>query len=322
MAIIISVLACMACAAAGYFAASLGSEPEGVEPSTLPPTAFVAPPEAFHVSPCIQNGAVYRDELSVCLLVQAGGKRLVFGTPLHTNWRAIGPLDAVFMMDGHPLSSGGLMGLRYESWFDRRDSELLLVSGELTLDWVQQLDDALIVPDALSQVGSRNQLDSRRSGFAVRPVLTNASLMSVFNTGDLRVFASSQLADTGDQLMSYRVVYEDSVLDIYSCESSRTLMGGEAATAIFVPVFDQVQLTRHQRFADQNRLYARQMEIRMAGLNCPSMTEAKDMAQRAAASQLLTQGMTGERAERLFRDGGVSWSPLTIEGVEVDLAAQ
>ena len=281
-------------------------------------TPFMADPTAFSLSAC-------NDQMRAtapCLLLQAGGKRLVFGTPLHTDWRGIGPLDAVLLFDGDPVSSAGVLGLRYETWLDGRPDRLLMVSGELFLDTMQAVDDALLVPDALIQMDAERRLDSRRAGFAVRPVPAQARQFSVFNTGDLQVFARSGFNDRGDQILSYRVRYEDQIVDLYSCEGQNEPFQDVSAHAIFIPAIDREELSQMQRRAAGEGLLARQREIRNAGLNCPSLTQARDFAQAQNAHRLVTLGSGHPDVTPNFAASEVDWHALEDGATEFERSVQ
>lgn len=246
----------------------------------------MAPPANFQIESC--SGAAARSvssALTPCVLLQAGGKRLVFGAPLTQNWQAIGPLDGVFLFDGHPLSSGGLAGLRYETWFDGRNSPLLLVSGELALETVQATDQALLVPDALAEV-ERPELDSRRAGFAVKPVPVSHQDMLVFNTGDLQVFASTDLSAEGDQLIAYRVDYAGVRLEMASCEG-RGLSFPGAPDVLLIPSADREDLTRLRDEAVSKQQSARLFEIRKIGQACPTPAQAQEIASQRGVKRLV-----------------------------------
>ncbi len=273
---------------------------------TLVPSPFIAEPWSFTVSSCAANPGVN----APCVLVQAGGKRLVFGAPLHNDWRGIGPLDAIFLLDGKPESSAGVMGLRYETWVSGRPFRQALVTGELYLETLQALDEAMLIPDALVQMDSANTLDSRQAGFSVRPVPATAERFSVFNTGDLQVLAHSRLNDRGDQIISYRVTYEGQALDIYSCEGMDAPISGLSPDGVFVPVVDRVQLSEMRRYAEREDLIARRREILAAGLNCPSLTDARDYADEQGVSTLVTIGVADPDVRPNFQSAGISWRPV------------
>lgn len=281
---------------------------------TLVPSPFTAEPWSFMVSSCADNPSA----IAPCVLVQAGGKRLVFGAPLHNDWRGIGPLDAIFLMDGKPESSAGVMGLRYETWVSGRPYRQALVTGELYLETLQALDEAMLIPDALVQMDSANTLDSRQAGFSVRPVPSAAERFSVFNTGDLQVLAHSRLNDRGDQIIAYRVTYEGQALDVYSCEGMDAPISGLSPDGVFVPVVDRVQLSEMRRYAEREDLVARRREILSAGLNCPSLTEARDYAQERSASALITVGVANPDVRPNFQSAGLSWQPVDVEPALLD----
>tara|TARA_B100000678_G_scaffold14471_1_gene11457 strand:- start:30491 stop:31480 length:990 start_codon:yes stop_codon:yes gene_type:complete len=251
------------------------------------PVPSAAEPMAFQVESCQTEITYSLAGLAPCLLVQAGGKRLIFGTPIFANWRGIGPLDAVFLFDGHPVSSGGHTSLRYETWLDGRRAPQLLVGGELSLETLSSLDDALLLSDALIET-EEPQLDSRMAGFAVKPVPSMRREVLVFNTGDLQVFASSTLTPTGDQSLAYRVVYDGRKLDLYTCHSSNLVFDGPA-DASFLPVMNQSALTRLRERAVQSRLQARLGEITKVARTCPTLREAQQLLE-AQGGVLLTVG--------------------------------
>ena len=68
------------------------------------PFEFLQPysvrPEQFAVFPCTRRTG-FDDMYAACVLVIAGGKRLVFGAPLGQDWRGIGRVDGVFLPNGH-----------------------------------------------------------------------------------------------------------------------------------------------------------------------------------------------------------------------------
>lgn len=274
----------------------------------------VAPPANFQIEACgdgVPGSAL--SALTPCVLLQAGGKRLVFGAPLNQDWQAIGPLDGVFLFDGHPLSSGGLAGLRYETWFDGRNSPLLLVSGELALETVQATDQALLVPDALAEV-ERPQLDSRRAGFAVKPVPVSQRDMLVFNTGDLQVFASTDLNAQGDQIIAYRVDYAGVRLEMASCEG-RTLSFPGTPDVLVIPAADREDLTRLRAEAVSRQQSARLFEIRKTGQSCPTPAQAQELSVQRGVERLVL--MAGEIESE--SDGAVaslSDGPVTLYAPE------
>ena len=272
---------------AGYLVFSRTQTPTEppVQLSDVQSVPFANPSE-FRIEPC--PNADMRSPLSAltpCILLQAGGKRLVFGAPLHQDWRAIGQLDGVFLFDGHPQSSGGLAGLRYETWFNGRKDPLLLITGELFLETVQASDDALLVPDALAQV-ERPQLDARQAGFVVKPIPTTRKDMLVFNTGDLQVFANADLNPSGDQMMSYRVDYVGVRLDLASCESRQIRFGG-TSDALVIPMADREWLTDLRNRLDSKTQPARLQEIAKVGRDCPTPGQAIEMIENQETAELI-----------------------------------
>ena len=244
---------------------------------------------------------------SPCLLVLAGGKRLVFGAPLHQDWRGIGQLDAAFLFEGRPESSGGVMGLRYETWTDGRTSPLLLISGELTMDMLSDLDAALLVPDALMQVDRPDRLDARQAGFRPKPVPADNAERLVFDTGDLKVFATSVINGSGDQIMTYMVVYMDRHVELMTCGSAP--YEGRISETRIQPLIDQSAITVMLRDAIRDHLEARVAELTRAGKTCHSLTDAIATAHEGGVTELvfLLSGEDGPglqgRVEGLNRQG-------------------
>ena len=263
---------------------TLSSPDKASEPETASvPVPFMADPTDFHVSLC---DASHMDPLTPCLLVQAGGKRLVFGAPLDMDWTAIGPLDGVFLLDGAPASSLGLMGLRYETWFAGRRSPLRLVAGELMLDTVEALDDALLVPDAQSQIERPTALDSRIAGFVMRPVPPGRAGLDVFNTGDLIVTATSSLNEDGDQQVGYLLQYGGGSLMIRGCGASLEPLTG-VPDVLLTPAVSQIRLTERLRDAVQARQEARAFEIRKTGRICSSPAQIREFAGQYGIDRLV-----------------------------------
>ncbi|MAK62517.1 MAG: hypothetical protein CMK09_16225 [Ponticaulis sp.] len=256
------------------------------------PAPSIAAPERFQIETCQTKEHDALSVASPCLLIQAGGKRLLFGAPLSVDWTAIGPLDAVFLFDGTPASSGGLIGLRYETWFDGRKRPLLLVSGALYLETVRALDEALYLPDAISQVEYPNRLDSRQAGFAEKPVPGAERDVLVFNTGDVQVFANAGTNRTGDEILSFRMDYAGKRLDIFSCDSRALLFEGPA-DAVYLPAMDRARLTDMRNTATEQRLTARLMDIEKLGRSCPSPRQASEFVLRTGASDWIAPADIG-----------------------------
>ncbi|MAP93603.1 MAG: hypothetical protein CMK07_01515 [Ponticaulis sp.] len=270
----------------GYFAAQSRPETEVAAVPVSVPQPSIADPSTLQIEACGDIQLDWRRALAPCLLVQAGGKRLVFGAPLEADWTGIGALDAVFLFDGRPVTSGGLLGLRYETWFEGRPGPQLLISGELSLDTLRALDDALLVPDALSQVEYPLRLDTRRAGFAVKPIPATRQNVMVFDTGDLKVFANSGLTDAGDQILAYRLVYGEETLHLYSCDS-RLQRFDDEPSAVILPFVDKSELSSLLRIATREKLEARQFEISRLGRACPSLRQAIDFAEQSGAGALI-----------------------------------
>ena len=268
-------------AGVSFTSSSLESTPETDTVSI--PMPFMADPTDFHVSFCDPARIA---PLTPCLLVQAGGKRLVFGAPLDMDWTAIGPLDGVFLLDGAPASSLGLLGLRYETWFAGRRAPLKLVAGELMMDTVEALDAALLVPDAQSQIERPTALDSRIAGFAMRPVPPGRAGLDVFNTGDLIVTATSSFNEDGDQQVGYLLQYGGRSLLIRGCGASLEPLTGVPDTLI-TPAVSQIRLTESLRAAVQARQEARASEIRKTGRTCSSPAQIRDFAEQYGLEQIV-----------------------------------
>ena len=249
----------------------------------LPVYPLEADPADFRVFPCTRRTEI-EDVFAPCLLVSAGGKRLVFGAPVSQDWRGIGYVDAVLLMNGHPMASGGLIGLRAETWLDGRDGPLLVVAGDVQIESLQAQDTAQSASDAILQVENPLELEFRNAGLRAKPVPVNSVDFKVFDTGDLQVFASSQLTGSGDQLISYRVVYAGESAGIIPCGVADA---PKALTALIVMTIENSTLTDRIRKARNARLNAQIAEARRIGTQCPSLQRGADIATTSGATKLI-----------------------------------
>ena len=279
------------------------------------PRAVTAEANAFRLVPCSPVSMPHQ-VLNPCLLVLAGGKRVLFGAPMDQDWRGIGPLDGVFLFDGRPESSGGLLGLRYETWSDGRNAPLLLVTGELMVDTVQALDDALIVPDALLQLERPADLDARHAGFSPKPIPPDKRERLVFDTGDLKVFASGAVSTSGDQVITYRVGYRGRSVELLTCGGvSHTNASPDARVQ---PVVEQERLTVLLRKAMREKLYARVADLRRAGRVCSGLIEASMTAHADGIDNLIL--LYGGKSSSVLHasESETKRSVLTSDGIEFE----
>ena len=242
-------------------------------------TPHSAAPEDFAVFPCTPISE-FDDPYAPCLLVIAGGKRLTFGAPIYQNWRGIGQIDAAFLMYGHPVSSGGVSGLRLETWRNGRKARLLIIAGDLQAEAIQALDDLNAGADALIAIESGDQTGFREAGLRVKPVPVSARGFKVFDTGDLTVMSYSTINEAGDQVIAYRINYGQASAMVYPC-GAETDIG--SVDYLILPTAEKPGLVSRQREqADKGQL-ADVQDLHRIGRTCPSVLEAADMGQAAQA---------------------------------------
>ena len=159
-------------------------------------------PADFAVKPCGRN------ETAPCLLVLAGGKRLLFGAPAGVGNEIprddLARLDGLFLFSLRPEEVEGLDEVRNLSWQAGRLQTLDVTGPTGTSGLIDGLNRAYEVSDALIFVED----GAPAGGFDA--ALLDAGLevtrqVQVFDTGDLNVEA---VAGHNDRV-SYRIVYRD-----------------------------------------------------------------------------------------------------------------
>lgn len=244
---------------------------------------ITARPDSVSVFPCT-SATRFENPYAPCLLIIAGGKRLVFGAPDGQSWQSIGFVDAAFLYNGHPVSSGGLMGLRHQTWRDGRDQPLLVVAGDLQVDALTLLDDAQASADALLKVEHSNRLDFRNAGVTIKPVPIQSGTFRVFDTGDLKVFASSSVSNTGDQIIVYDILYSGKRIRFLPCDGA---LPAEPADIVIRPTAETASLTELIRGANRDRRYADLVDLQRLARTCPTLRDAIDEAAEIGASKLI-----------------------------------
>jgi len=159
-------------------------------------------PADFAMRPCSQN------EATPCVLVLAGGKRLLFGAPAGVGnvigREELARLDGLFLFSLRPEEVEGLDEVRNLSWQAGRPENLGVIGPEGTSGLIDGLNRAYEVSDALIFVED----GAPAGGFDAAMLQTDAEVtrqIAVFDTGDLKVEA---MAGPNDRV-SYRVVYRD-----------------------------------------------------------------------------------------------------------------
>ncbi|WP_018149546.1 hypothetical protein [Henriciella marina] len=174
----------------------------------------MAPPEApveinppvrpadFAVKPCGRN------ETAPCLLVLAGGKRLLFGAPAGVGNEIprdeLAKLDGLFLFSLRPEEVEGLDEVRNLSWQAGRPQTLDVTGPTGTSGLIDGLNRAYEVSDALIFVED----GAPAGGFDAALLDTALEVtrqVQVFDTGDLTVEAVAGMNDR----VSYRIVYRD-----------------------------------------------------------------------------------------------------------------
>ena len=189
--------------AAGFLLAACDARVN--EPDTALVTASAEPQVQaadFALIPCSDTAS------EPCVLVRAGGKRLLFGAPAGISARLeaddLAALDAAFLFSLHPADVEGLDEVRNRGWRAGR-LEALPVSGpEGTDNLVEGLNLAFEQADALSFVE-----DGAPAGGFDAALLSLATLIEadslVFDSGDLKVRAAAGPVSS----VTYRIGYRD-----------------------------------------------------------------------------------------------------------------
>lgn len=238
------------------------------------PFEFLQPysvrPEQFAVFPCTRRTG-FDDMYAACVLVIAGGKRLVFGAPLGQDWRGIGRVDGVFLPNGHPVSIGSLTGLRHRTWWAGRTSGLLVVGGELLIDEIKILEEGQNRADALASLEFDDPIDFLDAQLRPKPVPSLASRFKVFDSGDLQVYASSRTSTAGDQHLSYEIRYGGQALYYEPCGGPPLKVEGGV---FMTPTADKSSLVRYQRLAAETQQFDLVRDLQRNGEHCLSSAEA------------------------------------------------
>lgn len=193
-------------------------------PSSQGAAAMQVGPQDFAVSRC---GAV--EEGARCLIVQAGGKKLLFGAPEGAmesllDISAFEP-DAVFVTSLDPAALEGVARLRNESWRRGRTSPLILVGPDGLATFAQGLDQAFARPDAFVYVEQRPRGDF--DAVLLAPLEVPAgSQAKVFDTGDLRVDGLASPASA----VTYIVRYGGRALQVSPCSGAARSLDGVLVT--------------------------------------------------------------------------------------------
>lgn len=151
-----------------------------------------------------------------CILVQAGGKTLLFGAPEGAFQSLadarLNRLDAVFLSS---LDAGELEGLgrvRNATWRGGRLSPLPVFGPEGTSALASGLDAAFARSDALAYLQERPLGDFDAAVLAPDEVLPGQA-RRVFDTGDLQVDGAAEASAP----VTYTVYYAGAVLRVEAC---------------------------------------------------------------------------------------------------------
>lgn len=162
---------------------------------------------------------------SRCLIVQAGGKALLFGAPegAMASLEAIGlsTPDTVFVSSLDPRLLEGLARVRSESWRAGRSTPLRLVGPDGMNAFASGLDQAFARSDAVLYVLERpsGAFDSA----LITPIeIAPGEGVIAFDTGDLRVDALASSSSS----VTYVVRYAGIALQISPCLDSPLAIEG------------------------------------------------------------------------------------------------
>lgn len=173
---------------------------EGEEQPARPGIADVAPAD-FALVPCSTSQ-------TLCFMVLAGGKRLLFGAPAGVGNRFaakdLANLDGLFLFSLRPEDIEGLDEVRNVSWQAGRP-EMLAVTGPTGTDaLIEAVNRAYELSDALIFVED----GAPAGGFDAALLATNQEVTGeslLFDTGDLKVRGVSNNSDR----VTYRITYRD-----------------------------------------------------------------------------------------------------------------
>lgn len=193
-----------------------------------PDTPIIAPPELqirstdFALVPCSD-----RPLPGKCVIVMAGGKRVLFGAPagvtLDRTEADLRNIDAVMLLSLRGEDVEGLDELRNATWRAGHESSLPVSGPSGTGEFVGILNRAYEVSDALIFVEARPAGGFDAALLAVLPGEGEAEA-TVFDTGDLRI----RKFETGTERATYIVDYNGHHLVISSCGGAplQELSGG------------------------------------------------------------------------------------------------
>ena len=161
------------------------SQPAG---DRVPPAAVTIPaiaPTDFVIVPC---GAL--EHLSECVIVAAGGKRILVGAPAGIGEGKISgdaiPLDGVILLSLHAEAVEGLDEVRNRAWVSGRRAPLSIAGPDGTDQLVRALNQAYVTSDALAYIEGK-----RDGGFDQDAIIANVIAPGevAFDTGDLTISA-------------------------------------------------------------------------------------------------------------------------------------
>lgn len=182
----------------------------GATSVSAPNEARPIAPADFVVAPCAR--AI--DDGEPCLIVAAGGKRVLIGAPAGVgDGRLAGETllpDAVLLFSLHAKQIEGLDEVRSRVWNGQRRRPLTVAATMGIERVVGGLDAAYILPDALAYAEGEH-----RGGFDVTPLQARAvgAGDTAFDTGDLRIVALVG----GPERLAFLVSYEDQLVLLAGC---------------------------------------------------------------------------------------------------------
>ncbi len=180
-------------------------------------------PEAFAALPCLGT-----PRGSVCAIVRAGGKSLLFGAPEGVagalEAAAVSEPDGVFLFMLEGDGTEGLLRLRNQTWLVGRTAPLPVAGPEGTARLLGHLDKAMERSDALVYLRQR---PAGRLGAAVFATvrMDGRAPQRVFDSGDLKVTAYPDRAGHAH----YEIAYGDRTLLLLACPASGASAGAPDA---------------------------------------------------------------------------------------------
>lgn len=163
-----------------------------------------------------------------CVLVAAGGKRILFGAPAGTaatlNAADLRQLDSVILFSLRAQDIEGLDEIRNESWRAGRDAPLLTIGPRGVLAVVGGLNTAFEQADALRIVEEGIPAGGYDAAILTGREATREQI--VFDTGDVQV---ERLAG------GYRITYEGGALaDLIPCEADSPALAEQTVLHVTV----------------------------------------------------------------------------------------